>query len=50
VTLEELQELVAAGEGAIVEFKETTGQRGEVCCTLCAFLNGQGGTIVEKAA
>jgi len=46
VTTEELEELVAAGEGTTVEFKETTGQRGDACHTLCAFLNGQGGTVV----
>ena len=29
MTLEELKELVAGGEGDRVEFKETTGQRSE---------------------
>ena len=46
MTLEELRKLVADGEGDHVEFKETTGQRAEACRTLCAFLNGDGGTVV----
>lgn len=46
MNLTELENLVGEGEGARVEFKETTGQRVEACRTLCAFLNGQGGTVV----
>ena len=46
MTLDELKELIAGGEGDRLEFKETTGQRGEACRTLCAFLNGDGGTVV----
>jgi ATP-dependent DNA helicase RecG len=46
MTLEELKRLVADGEGERLECKETTGQRGEACRTLCAFLNGDGGTVV----
>ena len=46
MTLEELEKLVAGGESDHMEFKETTGQRGEACRTLCAFLNGNGGTVV----
>ncbi|MBO7620948.1 MAG: putative DNA binding domain-containing protein [Victivallales bacterium] len=46
MTLEELRKLVAGGEGDRVELKETTGQRIEACRTLCAFLNGDGGTVV----
>lgn len=46
MTLDELKELIAGGEGDRLEFKETTGQRGEACRTLCAFLNGNGGTVV----
>lgn len=46
MTLRELEKLVADGEGETVEFKETTGQRGDACRTLCAFLNGKGGTVV----
>ena len=33
-------------ETQAIEFKETTGQRGEACRTLCAFLNGNGGVVV----
>ena len=46
MTLEELKRLIADGEGERLECKETTGQRGEACRTLCAFLNGDGGTVV----
>lgn len=46
MTLAELQALVVQGEGETLEFKETTGQRGEACRTLCAFLNRNGGTVV----
>lgn len=46
MTLQDLKPLVANGESETVEFKETTGQRGEACRTLCAFLNGGGGTVV----
>ena len=45
-TLDELQILLAHGEGETVEFKETTGQRVDACETLCAFLNKDGGTVV----
>ena len=44
--LDELKELIAGGESDRLEFKETTGQRGEACRTLCAFLNGDGGTVI----
>ncbi len=46
MTIEELRKLIAAGEGRMVEVKETTGQRVEACRTLCAFLNGNGGMVV----
>lgn len=46
MTIEELNKLVDGGEGDRVEFKESTGQRAEACRTLCAFLNGDGGTVV----
>ncbi|MCQ2391200.1 MAG: putative DNA binding domain-containing protein [Kiritimatiellae bacterium] len=46
MTLRELEQLIADDEGGTVEFKETTGQRGEACKTLCAFLNKCGGTVV----
>ena len=46
MTLDELKELIADSESDRLEFKETTGQRGEACRTLCAFLNGDGGAVV----
>ena len=46
MTFDKLNELIAGGEGERLEYKETTGQRGEACRTLCAFLNGDGGTVV----
>lgn len=46
MTLEELKELIAQGEGEALELKETTGQRVDACETLCAFLNRNGGTVV----
>lgn len=49
MTLGELRDLVAAGEGERLELKETTGQRTEACKALCAFLNREGGTVVFGA-
>lgn len=46
MTLKGLKELLSAGETERVEFKESTGQRGDACETLCAFLNKAGGTVV----
>lgn len=46
MNLSEIENLVKEGEGQSLEYKETTGQRVEACRTLCAFLNGQGGTVV----
>lgn len=46
MSLDELRRLVAEGESDCLEFKETTGQRVEACRTLCAFLNGDGGTVI----
>ncbi len=46
MTLDELRDLIAGGESDGLEFQETTGQRGEACRTLCAFLNGNGGVVV----
>ena len=46
MTVEELKLLLAADESDTVEVKETTGQRGDACETLCAFLNTKGGIVV----
>lgn len=46
MTLAELQQLVAQGESARVEFKRSTGGRAEAARTACAMLNGLGGFII----
>lgn len=45
-TLEEINELISQTENVQVEFKETTGQLERGMETLCAFLNGEGGTVL----
>lgn len=44
--LEDIKELIALTECGKVEFKETTGQLDRGMETLCAFLNGEGGTVL----
>jgi ATP-dependent DNA helicase RecG len=46
MTIQELESLAAGGESDTLEFKETTGQRTEAAKTVCAFLNGKGGTVL----
>lgn len=46
MTIEDVKKLIASDEGETVEVKESTGQRGDACETLCAFLNKSGGTVV----
>ena len=46
MNLAELTELVRLGESDRVEFKKTTGQRGEGIRTACAMLNGLGGFVL----
>lgn len=46
--LEDIKELIALTECGKVEFKETTGQLDRGMETLCAFLNGEGGTVIEN--
>jgi ATP-dependent DNA helicase RecG len=41
-----LRRLVANGEGPTLEFKRSTGELREGLRTLCAFLNGDGGTVI----
>ena len=41
-----IQNLIAEKEGGKVEFKQTTGQLERGMETLCAFLNGEGGTVL----
>ena len=42
----ELSALLAQGEGEVLEFKRSTGELKEAMQTLCAFLNGSGGTLL----
>jgi ATP-dependent DNA helicase RecG len=42
----ELVDLVRKGEGPTLEFKRSTGEIKEGMRTLCAFLNGSGGTLL----
>lgn len=44
--LEVIKRLIAQTENEQVEFKETTGQLERGMETLCAFLNGEGGTVL----
>ncbi|MCD8297589.1 MAG: ATP-binding protein [Prevotella sp.] len=43
---EKLNELIVKAESGTVEFKETTGQLERGMETMCAFLNGRGGTVL----
>lgn len=45
-TLDDIKRLVCQMETGQIEFKETTGQLERGMETLCAFLNGEGGTIL----
>ena len=45
-----IQNLIAEKEGGKVEFKLTTGQLERGMETLCAFLNGEGGTVLFGVA
>lgn len=44
--LDIVKQLIAEKENGRVEFKETTGQLERGMETLCAFLNGEGGTVL----
>jgi ATP-dependent DNA helicase RecG len=48
--LEALKRLVTAGESESVEFKKSTAEITRVGETLCAFLNGHGGTVLIGVA
>ncbi len=48
--LDAVKRLVAAGESESVEFKKSTAELNRVGETLCAFLNGQGGTVLIGVA
>ena len=44
--LKQLSALLRLGEGPALEFKRSTGELRESMQTLCAFLNGSGGTLL----
>ena len=46
MTLAEIEALISTGESEQLEFKRSTSQLRSGCDTLCAFLNGQGGTVL----
>ncbi len=46
MTLAEIELLVSGGESEMLELKATTGQLDSAARTLCAFLNGHGGTVI----
>jgi ATP-dependent DNA helicase RecG len=46
MTRKELSAFSAQGEGETVEFKRSTGELKEGLQTICAFLNGSGGTVL----
>jgi len=46
MNLEQISTLVAQNESDVVEFKKSTAQLKSACETACAFLNGDGGTIL----
>ena len=46
VNAQELSTLLTHGEGESIEFKRSTGEMKEAMQTLCAFLNGIGGTVI----
>lgn len=46
MTLRDLKKLVASGEGRRLEFKRSTGELHAAMQTVCAFLNGDGGTVL----
>ena len=46
IGVKEIARLARQGEGTTLEFKRTTGELKEGMHTLCAFLNGSGGTVL----
>lgn len=46
MTLAELEALISTGESEQLEFKRSTSLLRAGCDTLCAFLNGRGGTVL----
>lgn len=50
MNLSQLNQLVSNGESSILELKKSTGQLSRAGETLCAFLNGSGGTVLFGVA
>ena len=46
MTIEDINRLIASGEGRHLELKKTTGELKDAMHTACAFLNGEGGWLV----
>jgi ATP-dependent DNA helicase RecG len=46
MTLAAIEPRISGGESATLELKESTGQLNRAGETLCAFLNGDGGTMI----
>ena len=46
MTIENIKQLIANGEGRHLELKKTTGELKDAMHTACAFLNGEGGWLV----
>lgn len=46
VNIKQLPGFLRQGEGPALEFKRSTGEIKEGMQTLCAFLNGIGGTVI----
>lgn len=46
MTIDEIKQLTQNLESQHLEFKKTTGQLDAGMETLCAFLNGDGGTVI----
>ena len=46
MTIKDIEVLIGKGESATLEFKKTTGQLERGMESLCAFLNGEGGSVL----
>ncbi len=50
MTIADIEGLVRGGESDSIEFKKSTGQLARAAETLCAFLNGHGGSVLIGVA
>ena len=46
MNLKQLKQLIKKGESQVLEFKKSTTQLKPAFETICAFLNGEGGTLL----